>query len=226
MDGYIIKRVGSSVRPEPVNEKAARRVLAERLELIDPKYHLRYPPKDLTWGPEKTRPEAIDTAFHNTQKIGQKAHIRGSHEDGPKIALIHTFSSLGSDVVKIALDQLGDEYTWASAGPSAFDCSGLIIYCYQRVGTYFPLHSADDIMKSNQVHTFNERAKVRDGDLIGYHVGRLPAGQYDHIGIACWRNDNLCVIDASSSADQVVFRDADSNPVVNYGYVTDVTGAH
>ena len=226
MDGYVVKRVGTEYTQDPVSETAARRALGDKLDLLAPKYRLRYPPKDLEWGPERTRPEALDLAFANTKDVGQKAHIRGKRDDQPVFALKHVFTSLGSDVVRIALDQVGDEYTWASVGPNEFDCSGLVIFCYQKVGTYFPIHSADAIMKSDLVTRFTDRSRVRDGDLIGYHVGRLGPGQYDHIGIACWRDGRLQVIDASSSADQVVFRDADANPVMGYAYVADVTGQH
>lgn len=227
MEGYIIRRVGSDARPDAAGEQAARKAIADRMESTQkPKFRLRYPPKDDTWGPERTQPETLDVGFKNIPDIGDKFQVTGSGKDDPIWAVIHTFTSLGSDVVRVALDQLGDEYTWATIGPNEFDCSGLVIFCYQKVGVSFPIHSADAIMKSDKVNRFSDRNKVRDGDLIGYHVGRLGAGMFDHIGIACWRDRKLMVIDASSSADRVVFRDADSNPISSFGYVPAVTGKH
>jgi cell wall-associated NlpC family hydrolase len=223
MDGYIVKRVGSVQNPPAVSEQSARRALADRMSSFQkPKFNLRYPPKDDTWGPDRTQPEAVDLAFKNTKNIGDKAHIRGSVSSDAIFALIHVFRSLGSDVIKVALDQLGDPYVWDHAGPGSFDCSGLVIFCYQKVNCFFPLHTAAAIMADSRVQHFSDKSKVRDGDLIGYRVHSL----YDHIGIACWHDGELWVIDASSSADQVVFRPADSNPIVDFGYVYDVTGPH
>lgn len=227
MEGYKVGKVGFAQDRKTVAEQSARTAMKNRLESLGGKqYVMRYPGRDWTWGPPKNLGDALDTMFHNVADIGDKAQVkRANDKRGDDIlVLIHAFSSLGPEVVQIALDQLGDEYTWASAGPNAFDCSGLVLYCYLRVGISFPIHSADAIMKNAQVERC-AREQVRDGDLIGYHVGRLGAGNFDHIGVACRRdNGDLWVIDASSSADKVVFRDADSNPIMAYGYVPSVTG--
>jgi len=42
----------------------------------------------------------------------------------------------------IALNQRGDPYSYGSAGPGAFDCSGLIKYAYGRAGIDIPRPSS------------------------------------------------------------------------------------
>jgi len=52
-------------------------------------------------------------------------------------ALIDT-SGIGglNGVIAIADAQLGKPYVWGAAGPDAFDCSGLVYYCYYHAGVY------------------------------------------------------------------------------------------
>ncbi len=43
-------------------------------------------------------------------------------------------SSIGAQALRYALTRLGDPYVWGAAGPSAFDCSGLVLWSYAQVG--------------------------------------------------------------------------------------------
>ncbi|MEK9809367.1 MAG: NlpC/P60 family protein, partial [Candidatus Nanopelagicales bacterium] len=45
-----------------------------------------------------------------------------------------TEERIRSEVVDIALDQIGDNYVAGGEGPNAFDCSGLVVYAYKSVG--------------------------------------------------------------------------------------------
>ncbi len=47
-----------------------------------------------------------------------------------------------SSVVSIALQYLGVPYVWGGASPSGFDCSGLTMYAYAKVGVYLPHNAA------------------------------------------------------------------------------------
>lgn len=52
-------------------------------------------------------------------------------------------TSSGTRVVQVARKQLGDQYMYGGAGPSAFDCSGLVAYSYRHAtGKRLP-HSSD-----------------------------------------------------------------------------------
>ena len=45
-------------------------------------------------------------------------------------------------VVGIAMQELGKPYVWGAAGPSSFDCSGLVMYVYAQVGVSLPHYAA------------------------------------------------------------------------------------
>lgn len=137
---------------------------------------------------------------------------------------------LGAQVRRAALSQLGVPYIWADEDPAGggsagFDCSGLTRWCYSHVGVEIP-HSAYQQSLDSQVRFVKDdqtgaRARVRAGDLVFYHTGRLSV--IDHVGIV---GDDGCktVIDASSTLDAVVHREIDANPVVGFGRVEKVNG--
>ena len=40
-------------------------------------------------------------------------------------------------IINCARNQFGKPYVWAAEGPDEFDCSGLVMYCYEQCGYYF-----------------------------------------------------------------------------------------
>ena len=48
------------------------------------------------------------------------------------------------DVVDYAYSRLGCPYVWAGSGPSYFDCSGLVMWCYAQTGVSLP-HSTESM---------------------------------------------------------------------------------
>ena len=40
-------------------------------------------------------------------------------------------------IVKCARNQFGKPYVWGDEGPNTFDCSGLVMYCYEKCGYNF-----------------------------------------------------------------------------------------
>lgn len=120
-----------------------------------------------------------------------------------------------SEIVHVALAQIGDDYSWGIEGPDAFDCSGLTRYCVgHATGIWLP-HSAHLQMLDKRLRRFDARSHVQGGDLVFYDAGpRLSPGMADHVGIA--RSKDI-VIDASSSLDRVVQRAIDSNNILRFG---------
>ena len=51
-------------------------------------------------------------------------------------------STLGGQAVAIAEQYLGVPYVWGGASPSGFDCSGLVMYVYGRLGVSLPHNAA------------------------------------------------------------------------------------
>jgi cell wall-associated NlpC family hydrolase len=82
-------------------------------------------------------------------------------------------------VVAFALAQRGDPYVHGAAGPGSWDCSGLTMQAYARVGIRLPHRAALQSQRGYAV----SRAQARAGDLVlwggvgsAYHVGIYLGG--------------------------------------------------
>jgi peptidoglycan DL-endopeptidase CwlO len=90
-------------------------------------------------------------------------------------------SGHGSAVAQAALAQQGKPYVWAAAGPSAFDCSGLVMYAFAQIGISLPHSSYAQAGMGQPV----DRANLEPGDLVFFngdsHVGiYIGGGQMVH----------------------------------------------
>jgi cell wall-associated NlpC family hydrolase len=73
-------------------------------------------------------------------------------------------------VLTYARAQLGKPYVWAAAGPGGFDCSGLVMASFARIGVKLP-HQTGSLIGRGRAVT---RAQLRPGDLVfpsSGHVG-------------------------------------------------------
>ncbi|MGZ4384263.1 MAG: NlpC/P60 family protein [Gaiellaceae bacterium] len=90
-------------------------------------------------------------------------------------------SSVGSQVVSIAMQYLGVPYRWGGADPSGFDCSGLVMYVFSKVGISLPHYTVDQYNGGTPV----SRDQLEPGDLVFFdglgHVGIYIGGnQFIH----------------------------------------------
>jgi cell wall-associated NlpC family hydrolase len=78
-----------------------------------------------------------------------------------------------SAAVGIAEQYLGVPYVWGGASPSGFDCSGLVMYVYGKLGVSLPHNAAMQYGYSNSVYV--PRSMLQPGDLVFFaglgHVG-------------------------------------------------------
>ena len=84
-------------------------------------------------------------------------------------------------VVGVAMAQLGKPYVWGTAGPSTFDCSGLVVYSYSQVGVSLP-HSSYALWNAG---VYVSKDQLEPGDLVFFdglgHVGiYIGGGQFIH----------------------------------------------
>jgi cell wall-associated NlpC family hydrolase len=68
----------------------------------------------------------------------------------------------GSIALKFALQQIGDVYVWAAAGPTRWDCSGLTMRAFQKAGVSLPHSSRVQVRYGKSVAYSN----VKPGDLL------------------------------------------------------------
>ena len=87
--------------------------------------------------------------------------------------------SLRAKVVDVAKDQIGDRYRTGSAGPDAFDCSGLTSYVYKKAtGKNLPRSSRAQYGAVKRI----KAKEARPGDLVfffrngAHHVGVYIGG--------------------------------------------------
>ncbi|MDO5029667.1 MAG: NlpC/P60 family protein [Corynebacterium sp.] len=82
---------------------------------------------------------------------------------------------LGSSAaVDAAMSKLGSPYSWGAAGPSEFDCSGLMYWAYQQIGKSIPRTSQAQLAGGTPV----SRDQLQPGDIIGYYPGISHVGMY------------------------------------------------
>jgi cell wall-associated NlpC family hydrolase len=79
--------------------------------------------------------------------------------------------SIAARAVAIARTQLGAPYRWGGSSPSGFDCSGLVMWVYGRLGISLP-HNAAALYGAGRPVS---RTAIRPGDLLFFsglgHVG-------------------------------------------------------
>lgn len=68
-------------------------------------------------------------------------------------------------VVNHAMAQVGKPYSWATAGPDAYDCSGLMLDAYSQLGISLAHNAARQYNNSTRI----SRDQLEPGDLVFYN---------------------------------------------------------
>ncbi|MET7753332.1 NlpC/P60 family protein [Streptomyces sp. NPDC005389] len=82
-------------------------------------------------------------------------------------------SSRAAAAVIAARSAVGKPYVWGATGPSAFDCSGLMVWSYGKAGISLPRTSSAQRYAGRQVPL----SQAQPGDLVTYR------GDASHVGI-------------------------------------------
>lgn len=95
----------------------------------------------------------------------------GTAQDGATGGASGAASGALGRAVSIALQQVGKPYKWAAVGPNAFDCSGLIVYSYNKAGIKLPRYTSHVFAVSTQFRKIS-RSEVRPGD-VAWKLGHV-----------------------------------------------------
>ncbi|CAN5619479.1 C40 family peptidase [soil metagenome] len=106
-------------------------------------------------------------------------------------------SSPTDAVVDYAVAQMGKPYRFFTAGPDAYDCSGLTMMAYRTIGVSLVHHSGTQVEQGTAVDYWNE--PLRAGDLV--FLDGDWNGEIDHVGMAL---GPTTWVHASESHDAVV----------------------
>ena len=69
-------------------------------------------------------------------------------------------------VLRAAMSRRGLPYVWGAAGPTAFDCSGLVQWSFAQAGIAMPRVAADQALAGPAVPV----SRLQPGDLLFYHT--------------------------------------------------------
>ena len=98
---------------------------------------------------------------------------RWESKNGP-VSLNVPPSATANGVVGAALSKIGSPYGWGAAGPSQFDCSGLMFWAYAQNGKSIPRTSSAQLAGGTRVSL----SELQPGDIIGYYPGVTHVGMY------------------------------------------------
>ena len=111
-------------------------------------------------------------AFFNGQAFKQAEAIFQKTGKYPSIHV--SGDSLGVQAVQMAENALGDPYVWGAAGPSSFDCSGLVVWAYGQLGVHL-MHFTGDLWNEGE-HV--ARSELEPGDLVFFFADISHVGIY------------------------------------------------
>jgi cell wall-associated NlpC family hydrolase len=72
------------------------------------------------------------------------------------------------------LTRIGSPYSWGAAGPSAFDCSGLVMWAFQHAGISLP-HSSQAMANGGQPV---DLSNLQPGDVVTFYSDASHVGMY------------------------------------------------
>jgi len=78
-----------------------------------------------------------------------------------------------------ALSRQGMPYVWGAAGPTSFDCSGLVQWSFAQAGVTMPRVAADQARTGPAVPV----SQLQPGDLLFYHTDPTDPGYISHVAI-------------------------------------------
>ena len=87
---------------------------------------------------------------------------------------IPTANTIGAQALRWALTRRGDLYQWGAAGPRAFDCSGLVMWAYAKVGIRLPHFTGAQWQMGIHV----SRRDLQPGDLVFFYTDIGHVGLY------------------------------------------------
>jgi cell wall-associated NlpC family hydrolase len=81
--------------------------------------------------------------------------------------------------LRAAESRQGLPYVWGAAGPSSFDCSGLVQWSFAQAGVRMPRVAADQARTGPAVPV----SQLQPGDLLFYHTDPTAPGYISHVAI-------------------------------------------
>ncbi|MFF5208421.1 NlpC/P60 family protein [Streptosporangium sp. NPDC000396] len=84
-----------------------------------------------------------------------------------------------AEAARWALTQQLKPYVWGAEGPNSFDCSGLVMWAYQKVGISLPHYTGDQWTAGTHI----SKSELRPGDLVFFYSDLHHVGIYIGAGL-------------------------------------------
>ncbi|MGB6453359.1 MAG: NlpC/P60 family protein [Streptosporangiaceae bacterium] len=110
--------------------------------------------------------------FFNSSAFAQAEQIYEQTGSYPDISVAG--DTVGVQALRYALTKIGDPYVWGAAGPSSFDCSGLVMWAYAQVGISLLHFTGDQWNEGEHV----SRDQLEPGDLVFFYADLGHVGLY------------------------------------------------
>jgi cell wall-associated NlpC family hydrolase len=82
-------------------------------------------------------------------------------------------------MLRAAMSRRGMPYVWGAAGPTSFDCSGLVQWSFRQAGLLMPRVAADQALSGPAVPV----SQLQPGDLLFYHTDPTAPTYISHVAI-------------------------------------------
>ncbi len=82
-------------------------------------------------------------------------------------------------MLRAAMSRTGMPYVWGAAGPTSFDCSGLVQWSFAQAGIVMPRVAADQALTGPAVGV----SQLQLGDLLFYHTDPTAPSYISHVAI-------------------------------------------
>lgn len=123
---------------------------------------------------QKKLDKEIRAIEDKVDSLSPEERARWIEKNGPVDSANIPASAYGNDVVAAALSKIGSPYGWGAAGPSEFDCSGLMFWSYAQQGKSIPRTSQAQLAGGTPVPL----NALKPGDIVGYYPGVTHVAMY------------------------------------------------
>ncbi|WP_271216325.1 C40 family peptidase [Streptosporangium carneum] len=152
-------------------------------------------------GDRRTKIERLVTKVESSLFSEVRSRAERNRGSRVKINVPIVGSGKAAEAARWALTQQLKPYVWGAEGPNSFDCSGLVMWAYQKVGISLPHYTGDQWTAGTRV----SRNELRPGDLVFFYSDLHHVGIYIGAGL---------MVHAPQTGDVIHITTIDNRPFV------------